>query len=196
MGMETAVMAGGSILGGVLGGKGAKKAAKAQVKLGREALALQKQMFDTVWNGTAPWRQAGGAAVGDAYAMTRPGYDYKTSPGYQFRFDEGQRAVESSAASKGTLMSGGTLKDLTRFGDGLASQDYGDQFNRLSTLAGLGNSSMSTAAGSAANYANSGGNILQGIGQAKASGYAGQNQAMQGMLGNLMTVFGGMGGGF
>lgn len=193
MGIETAVMAGGSVLGGIMGKNSAKKGMKAQVQLGREALGLQKDMFNTVWGGTAPWREAGGAAVGQAYDMLQPGYDYRTSPGYDFRFNEGVRAVDSSAASKGQVFSGGNLKDLYRFGDGISSQDYGDSFNRLSTLAGLGNSSMNTAAGSAANYANSGGSILQGIGQAKASGYAGQNQAIQGTLGNLGTIFG-MGG--
>jgi hypothetical protein len=188
------IAGGASILGGVLGGKGAKKAAKAEVALGRDALALQEKMFNKVWDGTAVGRELGQKSMGDAYAMLQPGYDYKTSPGYDFRFDEGQRAVESSAASKGMLMSGGNLKDLVRFGDGVASADYGDSFNRYSTLAGLGNASMNTGANAASNFAQGGANTLQGIGQAKASGYAGMNQAIQGTLGNLAGIFGGMGG--
>jgi hypothetical protein len=183
-------MGGASILGGVLGGKGAKKAAKAEVKLGREALALQDRQFQQTRADFAPWREVGGQAIGDAYGMTQPGYDHTTSPGYQFRFSEGQRAVESGAASKGMLMSGGTMKDLLRFGDGVASADYGDQFNRLSTLAGMGSAATSATAAAGSNYANASSGILQGIGQAKASGYAGQNQAMQGTLGNLINIYG------
>lgn len=194
MGMDPvtggAIMAGGSLLGGVFGGKGAKKAAKAQVKLGEKALALQKQMFDQTWAGFAPWREAGGAAIGQGLAMLQPGYDHTTSPGYQFRLDEGMRAVENSAASKGMLMSGGTLKDLTRFAQGTAAADYGDQFNRVMAVAGGGQQAMQSSAAAGQNYANSASGIMQNIGQAKASGYAGMNQAVQGTLGNLASIYG------
>lgn len=185
-----AILGGASILGGLFGGKGAKKAAKAEVQLGREALALQERQFQQTRADFAPWRAAGGQAIGGALAMTQPGYDHTTSPGYQFRLDEGMRAVEGSAASKGMLMSGGTLKDLTRFGQGVAADDYNDQFNRLSTLAGMGSAATSSTAAAGSNYANASSGILQGIGQAKASGYAGQNQAMQGTLGNLIGMYG------
>lgn len=195
MGVETAVMAGGQILGGVLGGKGAKKAAKAQVKLGREALALQRDMFNKVWDGTAVGRELGQKSMGDAYAMLQPGFDYTASPGYQFRLGEGLRAVENSAAARGLLQSGGNLKGIDRYAEGLAAADYGDAFNRYSTLAGLGNAAMNTGANAANNFAAGGANTLNGIGQAKASGYAGVNQAVQGTLGGLMSIFGGgMGG--
>jgi len=195
MPVGAAIGAGASILGGVLGGKGAKKAAKAEVQMGREALALQEKMYNQSRADLEPWRVAGGAAIGQGYAMLQPGYDYKTSPGYDFRFGEGQRAVESSAASKGMLMSGGTLKDLVRFGDGVASADYNDQFNRMMAVASGGQQAATNGATAAQNYANASGGIMQGIGQAKASGYAGQNQAIQGTLGNLASIFGGMGGG-
>lgn len=186
-----AIIAGGaSILGGVLGGKGAKKAAKAQVQLGREALALQKQMYEQTRADLAPWREAGGAAIGQGWAMLQPGYDYTASPGYDWRLSEGMRAVEGSAAAKGQLMSGGTLKDLTRFGQGLASEDYGDQFNRVMAVAGGGQQAVNTGAGAASSYATGASNTLAGIGQAKASGYAGQNQAIQGTLGNLANIYG------
>jgi len=188
------IAGGASVLGGVLGGKGAKKAAKAEVALGREALALQKQMFEQGRADLAPWRAAGGQAIGQGLAMLQPGYDYKTSPGYDFRFGEGQRAVESSAAAKGQLLSGGNLKDLVRFGDGVAAADYNDQFNRTMSVASGGQQAATSSANFGQNFANSASNTLQGIGQAKASGYAGTNQAIQGTLGNLAGIFGGMGG--
>lgn len=189
-----AVMGGTQLLGGLFGGKSAKKAAKAEVQLGREALALQKQMYDQSRADLAPWREAGGQAIGQGLAMLQPGYDYKTSPGYDFRFGEGQRAVESSAASKGMLMSGGTLKDLVRFGDGTAAADYNDQFNRVMAVAGGGQQATTAGVNAAQNYANQATGSLQGIGQAKASGYAGVNQAVQGTLSGLSGIFGNMGG--
>jgi hypothetical protein len=185
-----AIMAGGSVLGGLMGGKGAKKAAKAEVQMGREALALQDKMFQQGREDLAPWRAAGGQAIGQGLAMLQPGYDHTTSPGYGFRFNEGQRAVESSAASKGMLMSGGTLKDLTRFGQGIAADDYNDQFNRTMSVASGGQQAATSSANAGQAFAGMGSNTLGQIGQAKASGYAGTNQAVQGTLGNLASIFG------
>ncbi len=54
----------------------------------------------------------------------------RQTPGYQFAMDQGQRAVQSSAAARGTLLTGGTLKALTGFGQGLADTTYGDTYNR------------------------------------------------------------------
>lgn len=60
------------------------------------------------------------------------------TPGYKFAFNEGQRAVQTGAAAKGTLLTGGTLKALARYGTGVADQLYGDQTNRYLSLADLG----------------------------------------------------------
>lgn len=62
---------------------------------------------------------------------------FTTSPDYMFRFNEGQRALDSSAAARGTLMSGRQLQELTNFGQNLASQEYGNYMNRLFGVAGL-----------------------------------------------------------
>ncbi|MFH1739491.1 MAG: hypothetical protein ABIH23_10835 [bacterium] len=50
--------------------------------------------------------------------------DWQTDPGYQFRMQQGQKALEASAAAGGGLMSGGTLKALTQYGQGVASDEY------------------------------------------------------------------------
>lgn len=179
----------GSIAGGLLGASSANKAAKAQERLGREGLALQERMFNTSRADLAPWLQTGGQAIGDLYSMTQPGYDHTTSPGYQFRLGEGLRGVENSAAARGLLQSGGTLKGIDRFSQDYAASDYGDQFNRLASIAAGGQQTGSTLGSLGANYANAGSNILGQIGQARASGYAGQNQALQGTLGNLFSLY-------
>lgn len=55
----------------------------------------------------------------------------RSLPGYAFDQSEGTRAVDRSAAARGMDASGRTLKDLTRFGTGLADKTYGDQLSRL-----------------------------------------------------------------
>ncbi len=57
-------------------------------------------------------------------------------PSYAWRFQQGQQAVERSAAAKGLLQSGNAAIELQQYGQGMASQEYGAQFNR--TLSALG----------------------------------------------------------
>lgn len=56
--------------------------------------------------------------------------DAQNDPGYQFAADEGERSVAQSAASKGLLNTGGTLKDILAWGQNYAAQRYGDVYNR------------------------------------------------------------------
>lgn len=50
--------------------------------------------------------------------------DFKADPGYQFRLSEGTKAVKRSAAARGNYDSGATMKALTKYGQGLASQEF------------------------------------------------------------------------
>jgi hypothetical protein len=45
-------------------------------------------------------------------------------PGYQFTQEEGQRGVEASAAARGVLNTGGTLRDIAKWNQALASTQY------------------------------------------------------------------------
>lgn len=51
-------------------------------------------------------------------------------PGYKFRLQAGQDALERSAAARGLLRSGGTLRDITEYGQKFGAQEYGNVFNR------------------------------------------------------------------
>jgi len=48
----------------------------------------------------------------------------------QWQMGRGMDAIQRSAASKGTLLTGGVLKSLDTFGQGLASTYYSDVYNR------------------------------------------------------------------
>ena len=58
---------------------------------------------------------------------------------YKFRFNQGQQALERSAAAKGMLNSGNTLAELARYGQGMASDEYGREFERLNSATGQRN---------------------------------------------------------
>lgn len=55
---------------------------------------------------------------------------------YKFRFNQGQQAIERSAAAKGMTGSGNVLAELMSYGQGMASQAYDTEADRLSTLSG------------------------------------------------------------
>jgi hypothetical protein len=54
--------------------------------------------------------------------------------GYQFDVDQGNQAINRSAAARGSLNSGGVLAELAKYGQGMASAEYGNQVNRLSGI--------------------------------------------------------------
>jgi hypothetical protein len=56
--------------------------------------------------------------------------DAKNEPGYQFRLKEGEGALQNSAAARGVLNTGGTLKDILAYGQKFASQEYANVFDR------------------------------------------------------------------
>lgn len=143
-------------------------------------------------------------------------------PGYQFQMQQAQQALQRSAAAGGNLMSGGFMKGLDQYSQGLAAQQYGnawqrnfqaDQanfgnlmgtagmgFNAASGLAGLNNQYAGARAGLDTNAANAYAGLDVGKGQAMAAGYQNNANDVNGAMGGLgsfasMLSGGGMGGG-
>lgn len=106
----------------------------------------------------APWHDAGvnalsqmtdGLQDGGQFSKKYTLADYQQDPYNKFLQDEGTQAIDRSAASKGTLGSGNVLAELSKYGQGMAGQGYNEQYNRftqgqtndwnrLSSLAGTG----------------------------------------------------------
>jgi hypothetical protein len=91
------------------------------------------------------------------------GYNFMTDPGYEFRIGEGQRALERGAAARGGLLSGGYGRKAQRYGQDYASNEYNNVFNRISAIAGIGQSGSNQSG----NYAMNAG---YGMGTAAAQG--------------------------
>lgn len=101
----------------------------------------------------------------------QPNYDrFLNSPDYQFALDQGIEASNRQAAASGRLRSGGQMKALTRYGQGMASQQLGNYFNRLAAMAGIGQTATSQGVASGQGYANSMSNAIGNAGGAAASG--------------------------
>jgi hypothetical protein len=121
-------------------------------------------------------------------------------PGYQFRLKEGMQGLERSAAARGGLLSGGTLKGIQRYGQDMASQEYTNAFNRyqaertgtlnpFQAMAGQGQSTANTLSTIGANYANQAGEAYMGAGNARASGYVGQGNAINQGISGLSNMY-------
>ena len=66
---------------------------------------------------------------GDRFAA--PSYEQAMQdPGYQFRLQQGQQALENAAAAKGMLRTGGTMKGLLDYNQASASQEYDKSYGR------------------------------------------------------------------
>jgi hypothetical protein len=114
--------------------------------------------------------------------------DFYNSPDYQFAYDEGMRATNQSLARQGLSGSGAAMKKLTRFGQGLASQNLGNYKNSLAALAGVGQSATGQLSQLGANTANNISASQLRAGDARGSAYLNTGSAISGasnQLGNL-----------
>jgi hypothetical protein len=107
---------------------------------------------------------------------------FTQDPGYAFRLQQGQRALDASAAARGGLLSGGTGKALQRFGQEMGSQEYTNAFNRyqaertarlqpLQSLTGMGQSTGQQISNAGQQMASNVGEAIGSGAAARASGY-------------------------
>lgn len=128
-----------------------------------------------------PYAEGGQAGFQNALNMQSGGFQYQpTDPSYQFRFNEGQRALDRSAAAGGSLYSGGTLKALARYGQDYASTEFGKDFDRNNQLAKFGFNAAQGMAGTQSGYASGVSNALF----AAADGRSGARMARADAIGD------------
>jgi hypothetical protein len=151
-----------------------------------------------------PFRQVGVNALPELVEASRYtpfGMEqFQADPGYGFRLKEGLRALENSAAARGGLLSGNAMRGITRYGQGLASEEFGNAFNRyqaeraarlnpLQSLVGIGQSNAATMAQQAGQYGQS---LAQGaatMGNIRASGYMNTANALAGGIGQGLNYY-------
>lgn len=114
------------------------------------------------------------------------GYDgFRASPGYEFRQSEAMKAIERSAAARGALRSGGTMKAMARYADNLASSEYENYANRLAALAGVGQAATGSTAAAGAQAASGMSQAYTNAGNARASAYQNTGNAINEGVGNI-----------
>lgn len=199
MGISAAI-GGAALIGGVVSSNAAGKAADAQQNAASTASNTQLQMFNQEQANSAPWLQSGNAALTQLNSempdLTRKftAQDFQSDPGYQFQLQQGQQAMQRSAAAKGLLNSVGTEQNLNNYSQGMANTDYqqalgnftnsqAQRYNMLSGLSGQGLSAANMTNAAAANAGNNISNNQMAAGNAQAAGYVGQANAITNGLG-------------
>jgi len=178
----------------VIGYSASSKAASAQERSAQLSNEAQERMFDKQTELQRPWREAGEQALNKltplALNYQKFGMDqFQQDPGYAFRLSEGSKALDRQAAARGGLISGSALKAATRYGQEMGSQEYTNAFNRyqteraaqlqpLQSLAGVGQTSANNMSAAAGNLGAAEGANAINAGNARASSYVGQANAM------------------
>ena len=218
----------GSAISGLLGANAATNAAQIQADAAKAASANQMAMFNTLNNQQAPYRSSGYNAVNQIGAMM-PGqytqYDasgkpigqatgsgYLTQqfgpeqfaagidPGYAFRLQQGQMANQRASNLAGGLIGGNALQGMQDYTQGMASQEYGNAFNRYQTqrtniyntlagIAGIGQTAQGQTNQMGQNVATAQGQLGVGSAAAQAAGQIGQANALGNAAGGVGNAY-------
>jgi hypothetical protein len=177
---------------GVSDAYGKISSAQDQLERLREQDMQDTERYNTIQNRIGTFRDRYKSAQDQATQIADEETEYmmRTSPGYQFRLDQGVQARDRAAAARGMSLSGRQQKELERFGQGLASQEYGNRLNRLAGLAGTGQTATSNTASLGANYAQGAGQNMLRAANARGSSYlTGADQAGR-AFNNLYDIWG------
>lgn len=125
----------GQIYSGVQGTQAYKEMERAQRAANQQALSA-----------VSPFQQSGVAAQSRLSGLLGLGGEnqedileqLRSTPGYQFRQEQGQRGLDRSLAARGGLLSGRALQESQRLGQGLADQTYNDYVRTLQQQSGQG----------------------------------------------------------
>tara|TARA_B100000965_G_scaffold404923_1_gene437159 strand:- start:1374 stop:1985 length:612 start_codon:yes stop_codon:yes gene_type:complete len=197
-----------SLFSAAAGIYGANKSADAMADAIEQATALQERQMRLAKQQFTPYAQAGTEALGQYQGNigNQPTYqntlaNLVNDPGYQFRLQQGQQTLENSAAARGNLLSGATLKDLTGYAQGMASQEgqaaYSRDFNafnntqnQLANLMQQGFNASGQIVGTGQTSANNLANLALMGGESQGNMYMGRANALADLGNSLGQAFG------
>jgi hypothetical protein len=198
-------------------------AAGIQSTAGKNALAYQKDAYGNIVQNTAPYMQTGQNALAalnsgmgftpppGTNALAVPGStpgnltqdfgmaDFEKDPGFQFRLEQGRKAIEAKQAQQGKLLGPAGAKELIRYNQDASSGEFQNAYNRfmakkqsdfnmLSSMAGYGTDANHLLASAGQNFGTNAAGLAmnQGNTQAdlamQAGGLRGAGAASQGNI--------------
>jgi hypothetical protein len=195
---------GSAVIGGIASSNAASKqagASEAATAAQRDALAKQTEL-------NRPFYEAGLPALNRLQTQqdyTPESFNYQEDPGYAFRFNEGMKGLNASAAARGGLISGNALRAATDYGQASGSQEYQNSYNRYLAnnaqrlqayntntanqqyLANVGQSSANNQANQIGNFGNAAAGNMIGAANAGAAGNVGVANALTSGVGTYLN---------
>lgn len=185
-----------SVIGGAISSNSARKAANTQADAAKQAASTYQQ-------GVQPYIDAGKTGINNMAASVAPGglatqrfsmADATNSPAEQHALQQGEQAIQNSAAAKGGLINSNVMQDLTEFGQKNAALYQGQAFDQWlkqqqtelganKQLAGIGSNA---ATGNATTQADA----INAAGGAQAGATMAQGGAMTNTIGQLGNILG------
>lgn len=171
---EFLIPAASQLIGTGMQASAASKAAAASGAAADRATQLQERIYQESIARQQPFLAGGTEDYNRLRAMMSGGPGaaqqfLQMDPGYQFRLSEGLKSLDRQAAARGGLISGGALKAAQRYGQDVASQEFGSAYNRLARLADLGPQAAGVMSNLGQNYASNAGNIFMRQGDTAAN---------------------------
>lgn len=191
--------------GAVLGAWSSNQASNAQTGAASAANQVQYDIYNQNLRNSQPFIDAGRNAlgqIGDQYGYFNHQFnadDLRSglAPNYDFMLSQGLRGVGNAANTAGSRLGGNALAGLTRYATDYAGNAYqqafnnfntqrSDIFNRLSSIAGLGQNAAVQAGNTGAQAGSNIANTMVGAGNAAASGIVGGANAINNGIGNYL----------
>lgn len=196
----------GSLVGGIAGGKGAKKAAQIQQQSAREQLAFQQRLYDQnaarfgveIGSGdraVARLDQLLGLAGNNPAEISAM---LAATPGYQFTMEQAMRGVNASAHAKGLGNSGAAMKALQDRAANIASTRFDTHVGQVSSVADRGAQAKGALSGASQNFSALASGTMQNAANAGSNaalaGAANFQQMINGLAQAGGQIFGSMNG--
>lgn len=210
-----AVIGGTALAGSAVSAYGASQAADAQTSAADQANATQLSMFNATQQNLAPYLAVGNSAAIDITKaaglntdnpltspllspVTMDQATLEKTPGFQFEKQQGLEAVQNGQTALGLGASGAEQKAAAQYAENLASTNYEqqfnnavtnqtNQFNKLNSLVGTGQSSAVGQGQISSNVASNIGSNIIGAGNAQAASSIATGNAISGAANNAIT---------
>lgn len=181
--MGGAISGSGAAVSSVIGGIGARKAAKQQQKYQDKAMNASREGYNNAVDWLTPYQDAGQSALSGLQGIAGQPIDrnallsqYFNSPEYQQLADQARYQSLSSAEATGGLGSTATSNQLASIAPTLGQNYLADMTNQQQTMYGQ----LMSLSGMGAESANALGNFAVGQGNTMAGMYQQKGQIMAG----------------
>lgn len=180
----------------IFGGNANEQGLQSQTAATQQAMGTITNAYKDSQGYLKPWESTGQSALGQL-AGNNFMSGFSGSPALQFQLKQAETATNNAMARRGLGNSGAALKALQDRAQGIASQDYQQQyqneFNRLNALAGYGNNAATNMSNAAMGYGQNIANLQTGLGDAQAAAAMGRANQTGNLVNNLFSLAGAKG---